>query len=281
MNFLGAGGRYSRRAADGEGHRVGRSVVDDRSDGGDGEEEDSGRTTGETKRMFAMGPDDNQPSSLREPGYYDNIDNSILDLDLSQHSQVSFSKSPKSAGRYDKLTAPQKLEDLYRLPSFENSTSDYSSHCMYLSRFIDRQWLIPTAITHSIDAIPRISPFSYPERISAKHPSHTNTPPDCFSQGVPVTSIGGDVNDLNLGKRLAGNSSVTSGGGLVCGGDIVIGPEGHPGVIDDWELFKQGQEKRKLMVFKNMDQGCDKEDGQHRRAGLYAGMQRGSSEWRP
>lgn len=95
LNFIGAGGRYSRRTADGEGRRVGRNVVDGRSDddGGDGgEEEDGGRATGKTKRMFAMGPDDDPHSSLREPGHYDNIGNPILDPNLSQHSQVSLQK---------------------------------------------------------------------------------------------------------------------------------------------------------------------------------------------
>lgn len=60
-------------------------------------EEDSGRATGETKRMFAMGPDDDLPSSLREPGNYDNIGNPTLDPDSSGYSQVSF-KSSGSAG---------------------------------------------------------------------------------------------------------------------------------------------------------------------------------------
>lgn len=96
LNFLGAGSKYYRRAADGEDYRAGRSVVDDRNDGGGDDEEDevSGRATRETKRMFAIGPDDDPPSSLREPGHYDNIGNPILDPDLSQHSQVSPQEVP-------------------------------------------------------------------------------------------------------------------------------------------------------------------------------------------
>lgn len=133
LNFLGAGSRYSRRAADGEGYRAGRSV-DDRNDGGgddDKGDEVSGRATRETKRMFAIGPDDDPPSSLREPGHYDNIGNPILDPDLSQHSQVSPQEVPGDTK--NSPTNLQQLGDSYRLPSFGNSTSDYSGHCMYLS----------------------------------------------------------------------------------------------------------------------------------------------------
>lgn len=76
-----------------------------------------------------------------------------------------------------------------------------------------------------------------------------------------MTGMGGDVNDLNLGERPAGNSSVTSGGGPeVCGGDIVVGSEGYPGVIDDRKLPKQAQEKRELM-FEKLDRGSGKEGG--------------------
>lgn len=151
---------------------------------------------------------------------------------------------------------------------------------MYLSHFVDSQQLISTAITHSIGVIPQIPPLSYPERISAKHSNHTDTLSKCFFQGTPVTGIGGNVNDLKLGEKPAGNSSVTSGSGpVVCGGDIVVGSEGHLGVINDRNPFKQGQEERELMMFKNTDRGSDKEDGQYKYAGLCAdeiGMQRGS-----
>lgn len=90
LNFLGAGSRYSRRASDGEDHTVDRRAV-----GGRGDDNDDGvggganENAGETKRMFAIGPDDDPPSSLREPGHYDNIGNPVLDSGLSQYSQVS------------------------------------------------------------------------------------------------------------------------------------------------------------------------------------------------
>lgn len=137
LNFLGARSRYSRRAADGEDCRAGRNIVDDRNGGGGDDEEDevSGRATGGTKRMFAIGPDDDPPSSLREPGHYDNIGNPILDPDLSQHSQVSPHKV--LGDTTNSQTNLRQLGDSYRLPSFENSTSDYSGHCMYSSCFVD------------------------------------------------------------------------------------------------------------------------------------------------
>lgn len=97
-HFLGAGSRHSRKTNDGADHSTDRG-----RNGGDNGDEASGRDNG---GVLTTGPDGDIPSSLREPGHYDNIGNSMLNPDLG---------------------------DSYRLPSFEDSTTDYSGHCMYQS----------------------------------------------------------------------------------------------------------------------------------------------------
>lgn len=65
-----------------------------------------------------------------------------------------------------------------------------------------------------------------------------------------------------------GQGSATSGGGTVVYHDnLVVGPVGHPGMIDDRKWFNQGQ---------GMERDDDKEDGhQQKHEGLcadYIGM---------
>lgn len=84
LNFLGAG---SRKTKDGADHSTDRRGIGDRNDG-DNDDEASGRAK-HAGGMRAIGPDDDPPSSLREPGHYDNIGNPMLDPDLRQHSLVS------------------------------------------------------------------------------------------------------------------------------------------------------------------------------------------------
>lgn len=93
-----------------------------------------------------------------------------------------------------------------------------------------------------------------------------------------------DVNDLNLSERSAGQGSATSGrGSVVYDENLVVGPVGHPGMIDNRKRFKRGQggeREREPMLCQKMERGDDKEDRHQRRyEGLCAdniGMQRDS-----
>ncbi|KAL0635304.1 hypothetical protein Q9L58_005792 [Maublancomyces gigas] len=236
LHFLRAGSRYSRKTNNGADR--------DRNDG-DNSGEASGRDNEQAGGMIVISSDGDTPSSLREPGHYDNIGNPMLDPDLRQHSQ---------------------LGDSYRLPSFENSTTDYSGH----------------SITHSISANYQIPPFHSLQGTSTGRLSY-NGPQDFAKQEIlpqgsavqaPAMNIKDDDNDLNLRERLVRQRPATP----CCwtpfrDGNFVASPEGYPGMICDRNRFKQEQVEdleAEPNMYKNMDDN-NKEDGhQHKHAGLCA-----------